>query len=190
MRAAFLFILLLILLPIAVAVQDLLPPIPPMQGRVLLLPVLFCFGVMALPLIPALCFALVTALVQGLILLQIQSGQIELGLVGSVVFFLTWAILLQMVSEATQGIRWEIHALGSALVTLTLIGGEFLILCAKRGGFPADASVLLRCVIPSGAALLVAPFFYFSLRSLVPYASEVGVGLPRKSGIGTTGLDS
>jgi len=101
MRQGILFIILLLLLPIAVAVQDLLPAIPPFQGRVQLLPVVFCFGVMALPLVPSLYFALATALVQGLVLLQIQSGQVELGLTVPVVFFLTWAILLQMASEAT-----------------------------------------------------------------------------------------
>ncbi len=181
MRTALLFVLLLILLPVSVAVQDLLPAIPPFQERVLLLPVVFCFGAMALPLLPALCFALLVGLVQGLAILQIESGQIELGLVGPVVFFLSWAILLQMASEATRGIRWEIHAMGSALVTLTLIGGEFLILCAKRGGFPADMTVLMRCLVPAGSALLIAPVVYFLLRSLVPLVPDAGLGLTRKS---------
>ena len=183
MRTALLFVLLLILLPLSVAVQDLLPPIPPFQGRVLLIPVVFCFGVMAMPLLPALCFALIVGGVQGLAILQIESGEIELGLVGPVVFFLSWAILLQMASEATQGIRWEIHAMGSALVTLTLIVGEFLILCAKRGGFPADMTVLMRCLVPAGAALLIAPVIYFLLQSLVPYAPDDGTGLMRKSSL-------
>ena len=72
MRTTLLFLLLLVLLPISIVVQDLLPPLPPMQERILLLPILFCFGALALPLIPALFFALATALIQGLALLQIQ----------------------------------------------------------------------------------------------------------------------
>ena len=184
MRTTLLFILLLILLPVSIAVQDLLPPLPPLQERIFLLPVLFCFGALALPLIPALFFALVVALVQGLTLFQIQSGEIELGLVGPIVFFLGWTILLQMLSEATHGMRWEFHALGSALVTFTLLAGEFLILCVKRGGFPVDAMVLFRLAVPSAAALLIAPFLYLLLSALVPYETESLPGLHR------SGLDS
>ena len=175
MKQTFLFILFLILLPVSVVLQDLLPTLPPHQERILLLPVLFCFGVLAQPLIPALFFALAVAVVQGLNLLQIQSGEIEFGLVGPVVFFLSWTILLQMASEITQGMRWELHALGSALVTLSLLGGEFLTLCAKRGGMPLDAVVLLRIAVPSAAALLLAPLLYMVLGSLVPIVPAAGL---------------
>jgi hypothetical protein len=106
---------------------------------------------MALPLVPSLFFALATALVQGLVLLQIQSGQVEFGLTVPVVFFLVWAIFLQMASEATHGMRWEVHAFGSAVVTLTLLGVELLVLCVKRGGLPLEMTVLLKIVIPSVA---------------------------------------
>ena len=179
MRKGILFFILLLLLPIAVAFQDLLPAIPPFQARILLLPVVFCFGVMALPLVPSLFFALATALVQGLVLLQIQSGQAELGLTVPVVFFLVWAIVLQMASEATHGMRWEVHALVSAVVTLTLLGVEFVVLCVRRGGFPLEMTVLLRIVIPSVASLLVAPLLYFMLRKMVPVFIE-GAQLPPK----------
>ena len=111
MSQAILFIILLVLLPVSSVIQDLLPGIPPAQERLLLLPVVFTFGVLALPLVRALWFALATALVQGLSLLQIQSGQMEMGLTMPVVFFLCWAIVLQMTSEATHGLRWELHAL-------------------------------------------------------------------------------
>lgn len=74
MRQTILFIILLVLLPLSVALQDLLPVIPPSEERIQLLPVLFCFGVLALPLVSALFFALAAGIVQGLVLIQIQSG--------------------------------------------------------------------------------------------------------------------
>jgi hypothetical protein len=180
MRTAILFLLLLILLPIFVAVQDLLPEIPPERERALLLPLLFCFAVLALPLVPALYFALITAVAQGLIF---QSEQTGFGLVLPVVFFLSWAILLQMASEAAHGMRWELHALGSALVTMSLLGGEFLLICFNRGGFPVDTVVLLRIAVPSAVAFLSAPFLYFLLVSLVPLAPEEMPGAIRKPGL-------
>ena len=187
MRTTLLFLFLFLLLPVAVVIQDLLPDVPPVRERVLLLPILFCFAALALPLIPALFFALITALVQGLILMHIESGQMEFGLVGPVVFFLSWAILLQMASDATHGMRWELHALGSALVTLTLLGGEFLLLCLKRGGFPLDTTVLLRMGVPAAASLLIAPLFYLLLASLVPLASAAPTGMKRKTGLDSWG---
>jgi len=80
-------------------------------------------------------------------------------------------------------------ALGSALVTLTLLGGEFLILCIKRGGFPLDEMVIFRLVVPSAAALLISPLLYLLLSSLVPYETEPVVGLSRTS-LGKSGLES
>ncbi len=170
MKTARIFLLLLILLPLSVALQDLLPSIPPAQERILLLPVIFCFGALALPLLPALFFALIVALVQGLVLLQIQSGQAEFSLIAPVVFFLSWKILLQMASEATHGMSWELHALSSALVTVTLLGGEFLILCLNRGEVPITMTVVLRTGIPSIISLLIAALLYLLLGSLVPFA--------------------
>ena len=164
-------------------IQDLLPGIPPVQERLLLLPVVFTFGVLALPLVVALWFALATAVVQGLTLLQVQSGQMEMGLTIPVVFFLSWTIVLQMTSEATHGLRWELHAFGSALVTLTMLAGEYLVLCITRGGFPADWSVMLRIAVPSVSALFLAPLLYLLLRSLVPMAPDAKAP-PKPQGMG------
>jgi hypothetical protein len=183
MRRSLLFLVLLFLLTVSVAFQNLLPGIPPSQERLQLLPVVFAFGVMALPLVPALWFAFLTAVVQGLALLQVQAGDAEMGLTLPVVFFLGWAIVLQMASEMTRGMRWELHALGSSLVTLTLLGGEFLVLCAKRGGVPWDLSVSLRIAVPAAAALLIAPLLYLLLRSLVPLVPGAEA-LPKQTGFG------
>ncbi len=181
MKQTLLLIILLVLLPFSVVLQDLFPAIPPYQERIQLLPILFCLGALALPIVPALFFALACALVQGLVLMQIQSGEAELGLTLPIVFFLSWAIVLQMISEATHGMRWELHALGSVLVTATLLGGEFLVLCIKRGGFPLDTAVLLRVMVPSAAALLISPLIYFLLRNLVPVSSEAGASQSQSS---------
>lgn len=78
-----------------------------------------------------------------------------------------------MSGEALHGMRWELHALGSALVTLTLLGSEFLVLCINRGGFPVDGTVFLRIAVPSAGALLISPLLYFLLRNLVPVSTGV-----------------
>lgn len=176
MNRIFLFLVLVLALPLSLALQDLLPTLPPCGERLLVFPVVFAFGVLALPLVPALWFALWAAVLQGLILLQVQSGQAEIGLTIPVVFFLGWTIVLQMASEATRGMSWELHAAGGAMVTLTMLAGQFLTLCIKRGGFPMDLSVLMRIAVPSVAALLLAPLLYLLLRNLVPPVAHEGQG--------------
>jgi hypothetical protein len=86
-----------------------------------------------------------------------------------------------MASEATRGMSWELHAIGGALVTATMLAGQFLTLCFKRGGFPVDLSVLLRIAVPSVAAILLAPLLYLMLRGLVPLAAdeEQAGGMPK-----------
>lgn len=168
MSRGFLFLILVLLMPVSLAVQELLPAIPPFRERLQLLPVVFVFGAAALPLVPALWFSLLAAAIQGLALLQVQGGEAEMGLTLPVVFFVSWALVLQTVGEATRGMRWELHAFGSALVTASMIAGEFLWICIKRGGFPLDGTVLSRILVPSAAAFLLAPVLYVALRSLVP----------------------
>lgn len=171
MNRILLFLILSVLLPLSLALQDLLPALPPCGERLLIFPVVFAFGALALPLVPALWFALWAAVLQGLMLLQVQAGQAEIGLTLPVVFFLGWTIILQVASEATRGMSWELHSVGGALVTLTMLAGQFLTLCVKRGGFPADFSVLMRIGVPSVAAILLSPLLYLLLRNLVPMAS-------------------
>ena len=172
MNRVLLFLILALLLPLSLAVQDLLPSLPPFGERLLLFPVVFAFGVLALPLVPALGFALLAALLQGVMLLQVQEGQAEIGLTLPIVFFLGWTIALQMASEATRGMSWELHAVGGALVTFTMLAGQFLTICIKRGGFPIDLSMLLRIAVPSVAAILLAPLLYLLLCRLVPLAAD------------------
>lgn len=178
MRIRVLFLLLLVLLPVSSAVQDLLPAIPPHGARIQLLPVVFCLGVLLVPTVPALFLALAAALVQGLSLLQVQSGQAELGLTLPVVFFLGWGLLLRMAAEALGGARWELHALTSGFVTLTMLAGEFLVLCVKRGGFPVDGAVVTKIVVPAIVSLLAAPAAYLLLIPLAPRAGEGHAELP------------
>jgi hypothetical protein len=172
MNRILLFLILSVLLPLSLAVQDLLPSLPPCGERLLIFPVVFAFGALALPLVPALWFGLWAAVLQGLMLLQVEAGQPEIGLTLPVVFFLAWTIILQVASEATRAMSWELHSIGGALVTLTMLAGQFLTLCIKRGGFPADFSVLMRIAVPSVAALLLSPLLYLLLRHLVPLATE------------------
>jgi hypothetical protein len=60
-----------------------------------------------------------------------------------------------------------------------IIGGEFLALCCRRGGFPVGMTVLWRIAIPPVASLLLAPLLYFLLRKLVPVFVE-DEALPKK----------
>lgn len=155
------FCLLTLLLLLGLIIQDSLPSMPLLaQTPLLFVPIIFCFASLALSLPEALLFAVMTAVLTGLMAMQFPNNQPEIRLGWFILFFISWTILLQIFSALTEGVRWELHAIGSALCTATLLLGEFFLLSLKRGGFLINDRTFLLIVIPTGATLLMAPLFY------------------------------
>ncbi|HLB34273.1 MAG: hypothetical protein A3F67_06590 [Verrucomicrobia bacterium RIFCSPHIGHO2_12_FULL_41_10] len=166
----FILILLALLLG-AFILQDTLPAFSFFsQLHLLLVPVVFCFGVLVLPISSAFFFALITAVLQGLIAQPFLDGHVEIGLGWYILFFMIWTFLLQWLSDITGGVRWELHAIGSVLCAVTLLCGEFIILSVKRGNFSLTETTTLFLIISSGASFLVAPLFYYLAQFLLPPA--------------------
>ncbi len=174
MKAFFSFSFLFFLLLVALVCQDLFAPIASLgQAKLLFVPLIFCFAALALPLSQALLFALATAVFEGLMVMHSVNDHVEIRLGWFIFFFMIWTVLLQFTSELTSGIRWEVHALGSALCTGTFLAGEFLLLAFDRGHFSITIVTFLLIAIPSGAALLLAPLCYAMLQFLLPPAKAV-----------------
>lgn len=171
MKTFFPFLLLLFLLVLALISQDFLTPVAFFgQAQLLFVPLVFCFAALALPFPQALLFALVTAILEGLMVMRIVNDHVEIRLGWFIFFFMIWAVFLQFMSDLTSGIRWEVHALGSGLCTATFLVGEFLLLSFDRGHFSMTTALFPLIAIPSGSALLVAPLCYAMLQFLLPPA--------------------
>ena len=105
--------------------------------------------------------------------LSFQHDHVEIGLGWFIFFFMSWSVILQLVSDLTGGIRWELHSLGSALCTVTFLLGEFLLISLHRGHFSITAASLIFIAIPSAIALLISPLLYALLQFLLPPAAPV-----------------
>jgi hypothetical protein len=165
-----LFFLLLVVLLLTLALEDLLPSMIFFgQAHLVLFPIIFCFAALALPFIRALLFGMITGLLEGLMVMHIQHGHVEIRLGWFIFFFMLWALALQLLSDLTRGVRWELHALASGLCTATFILGEFVLLSFSRGNFLITSDLLLLSCVPAGIAVLLAPLVYglleFSLSS-------------------------
>lgn len=174
MKSIFSFLLLLGLLILTIVTQDLFPPMAFLgQAHLMLLPIIFCFAVLALSLPSALFFALVTGTLQGLLVMQVHNQHVEIKLGWFIFFFMGWTFLLQFLSDLADGVRWEIHALGSSLCTATLLLGEFFLLSLSRGHFIVSSHVLFLIGASAGITLFLAPFFYLFFQFLLAPAKPL-----------------
>ncbi|MFZ4115366.1 MAG: hypothetical protein ACOYK6_01430 [Chthoniobacterales bacterium] len=163
-----LFFLLLVILLVTLAAEDLLPALIFLgQAHLVLFPIIFCFAVIVLPFMGALFFGMMTGLLEGLMVMHIQHGHVEIRIGWFIFFFMLWALALQLLSDLTHGIRWELHALASGLCTATFILGEFLLLTFSRGNFFVTNDLLLLSCVPAGIAVLLAPLVYGLLEFLI-----------------------
>ena len=168
------FFLLTALLLLALVAQDIFPCISLLgQMPLLLVPTIFCFTALALSFPAALCFALITAILTGLMVMQLTNDHAEIGLGWFILFFMSWVILLQFLSSLTEGVRWEVHAIGSLLCTATFLLGEFFLLSVRRGGFIITGRAFSLMIVPSMASLFMAPLFYGFLQFFLPPAIPV-----------------
>jgi len=177
MKTFFSFFFLLLLVIIALALQDTFSgAIGFYQVHLFLVPVVFCLGALILPFSTALFFGFITGLLEGLMTLSFQAHHPEIGIAWFIFFFIAWACLLQFITELTDGIRWELHALGSALFTASLLAGEWILLSWHRDSFSITTTTLLLIMIPSALSLLLAPLLYYSLQFLLPPTHQRNVG--------------
>jgi hypothetical protein len=154
---------------LALVVQEFLPPLGFLDGaRLLLVPVLFCYGALWLPFPAMLVFALYTGLLSDLAALRVLDDRVEIGLGWSMVFYVLLGAALNTLRRTFPAGRWEIHCLASAVITFLLLLGTYLMISLRRDTFfHFDATVLWHLVGPSLAALLVAPLIFLLLH-LVP----------------------
>lgn len=174
MKTIFSFSSLLLLLIIALVLQDTFSgAIGFYQIHLYLVPVVFCFGSLILSLPAALFFGLFTGMLEGLMTLSFEAHRPEVGLGWFIFFFMSFAFFLQYATELTHGIRWELHALGSAFCTASLLIGEWIFISWHRGSFTITSMTLILIAIPSALSLILAPLLYYTLQFLLPPSRKV-----------------
>ena len=171
----------------ALVAQHFIPALEFMGGaRVLLMPLVFFFGALALPFSGMLALAFACGFMWDALtvqILEIGMGPANIGtgpMSGSVVEIgLGWSIVLYAVLGAVmsgfrplfQKGRWEIHCLMSGVCTSLIVLSEFLMISVRRAAlynvpFEFSRDIWWRIGGPGLVALVLAPIVFFFLKSL------------------------
>ncbi|KAB2644492.1 MAG: hypothetical protein DVB29_02225 [Verrucomicrobia bacterium] len=161
MKPLTLFLFLLVVLLLTMSLEALVPSLAFLgQVHLVFFTIIFCFAALALPFFGSLFFGFITGLIEGLLVLEIHGQHVEIRLGWFIIFFMLWAFMLQLVSDITDGVRWELHSLGAGLCTATFLLGEFFLLSFSRGNFFITGEVFLLSFLSAGISLILAPLFY------------------------------
>jgi hypothetical protein len=157
-------IVLFVAVYLALIAQEFIPPMPFLGGaRLLLVPLLFCYGALWLPFPAMLGLALYTGLLSDLAFLHVIGDRVEIGLGWSILFYVLVGTALQPLRPIFLAGRWEVHCLASGAVTLLLLLGQYIMVCLRRGSFLFDGTIFWHILGPAVVALLLAPVAYFIL---------------------------
>ena len=186
------FLILLLAAFGALVIQFFIPALPFLSGaRVLLLPLVFFFGALALPFGGMLALAFACGLMWDALTVQVleigmghtSASVVEIGLGFSVILYAVLGAIMSGFRPLFQRGRWEIHCLMSGLCTSLIVLAEFLMLSVRRAalyGVPFEFSrdIWWRIGGPGLVALVLAPLVFLFLKSMAalvgynPYAPK------------------
>lgn len=155
---------------LVLCVQELLPAAWGFGGaRVQFVPLLFCFGALLLPFPLALLWALGCGVLFDLAQLQILTGQPEIALGVSALFFLLAATVCHGVRPLFLHGKWWLLSLLAFASTIGLLALQYVLISMRRfesGGLFWSEEVFLRLIFPSILSALLAPLLvllYYAL---------------------------
>ncbi|MGC1480114.1 MAG: hypothetical protein WA771_06400 [Chthoniobacterales bacterium] len=166
MRDAITIVILMVVIFACIVLQELWPPVQLFLGaRVLLVPLVFCYGALTLPYPAMALLALFTGFLTDLSLLQVLGDSVEISVGWSILVYVAIGSICQGFRPLVQRGHWWIHAGMSAVSTSVLLALQFFTITLRRfeeGGIVYDEVVLWRILGPGIIALIVAPLFYFA----------------------------
>lgn len=170
-----------LLVYLALIAQDFLPVLGWFEGApAVLVPLLFSFGALVLPFPGMLVLALATGLLSDLAQVRLDGERVEISLGWSMMFYVFYGTVLQMLLSVAGRARWELHALAAAAGTAVLLLAQYLMVCLRRGSFLFDQTVFWHIAGPAVVALFAAPAVYFLL-ALLPAGRPGPDAVPRRS---------
>jgi hypothetical protein len=157
---------------LAVIVQEFIPPMQFLRGaRVILVPMLFCYGALAMPFWATLLLAIYTGFVTDLSFLNVVDGHVEIALGWSIVVFVLFGLFAHGLQPAFAGGRWWLHIPLSAICTIIFLSLQFVMICFRRQGIFFNETVAWLIIAPGFFAALLAPLVHLTVIKLAPYVS-------------------
>lgn len=174
---------LFLLIFLSFAVQEFLPPLAFLHdARVLLVPLLFCYGAIAFPGWAMILLALFTGLCTDLMNLQVEGARVEIALGWSIVYFVLFGALAHGFQPAFLRGQWWIYVVLSALGTSTLLAAQYAMICFRREGFVFNEIVAWRILGPGLIAAALSPLLLLAAHGLSRfYPDEPALPKPYRS---------
>lgn len=145
----------------AFLVQEAVPPIHALQGaRLVLVPMVFCYGAMVLPFWAMALAALAVGTVSDLLGLHVIGGRVEIALGWSIVFFVIIGSIGQGMRPLMEKGRWAGFVLLAALSTSLYLLLQFAMISFRREGLVFNELVAWRILAPGVMVALLAPILH------------------------------
>lgn len=174
------FLILLLTAFFALVLQHFIPPLSFMEGaRVLLLPLVFFYGALALPFSGMLALAFACGLMWDALTVQVleigmgptSARVVEIAVGWSIVLYAVLGAVMSGFRPLFQRGRWEVHCLMSGVCTSLIVLAEFLMISVRRAAlynvpFEISNSIWWRIGGPGLVALVLAPLVFFFLQAL------------------------
>jgi len=156
---------------LAFPIQEMIPAVPALHGaRLLLVPALFFYGAVALPTSTMLALAVFTGLLTDLAYLHVVSGQVEIAVGWSIVFFVILGLLANGLQPAFQRGHWWIPIPLTLVATSLFLLMQFAMISLRREGFFFNEVVVWRIlgagVLSALVAFLIHPIAIWSGRMM------------------------
>lgn len=146
---------------IAFVVQHALPPMTDLHGaRVMLVPLVFCYGAVVLPFPAMLAAAFCTGLFSDLFYLHIAGGGVEIPMGVSIIYYVILGCIGSGFRSGSDGAKVWMFALLSGAGTSAFLLVQFLMITWHRGGWVWAEAAAWRIVAPGVMASLIAPLFH------------------------------
>jgi len=167
MKTAVILAFLLVSIFLAFIVQERIPPVREMMdARVLLVPLLFCYGALSLPMWAMLLLAFYTGFLNDMWFLHTAGGQVEIALGWSIVYFVLFGLLAHGFQPGFERGHWWLHPLLSAPCTSLILALQFVMITFRREQLIFNDIVLWRIVAPGLFAAFAALLFILAARYL------------------------
>lgn len=164
---------------LAIPIQAFIPAVEPLFGaRVLLVPMLFCYGALALPAWAMLLLAIYTGLITDLTYLHVVGGQVEIGLGWSMMYFVIFGVLAHGLQPAFLRGHWWIHILASAVGTSLFLALQFVMITFRREGFVFNEIILWKILGPGLIAAIFAPLVHLIATAGTYFIPTTGFARP------------
>ncbi|PWU06221.1 MAG: hypothetical protein C5B47_07815 [Verrucomicrobia bacterium] len=160
MKSGLLLVVLAVAILIVLVIQDFLPPLSGFKNaQILLVPVVFTYGALALPFPGMLALAVFAGLITDLSIIQIVHDKVEIQLGSSIVIYAILGSIIQGVRTAFLKGAWWLHPPLSALCTLLLLTLQYLMIMFRRQSIVFNEAVLWKILVPTVIAFLISPLF-------------------------------